>query len=100
MPSKVKSTSWTTNLNDLPKSPTSVNNEIIIIESINLSPKTKLSIITVMTGRDNNKFSPSKIAGMLNPIDKIRNDRFSFEIISEIFSDSIITQIGSMFYDF
>jgi len=90
MPSKVKSTNWTTNLNDLPKSPTRVNSEMMIIASINLSPNTKLSIITIRTGRANNKFSPSKIAGMLNPIDKIRNDRFSFEIISETFSDSII----------
>ena len=48
-------------------SPTRVNNEIMIIAIINLSPKMKLSIIRVTTGRANNKFSPSKIARNTQP---------------------------------
>jgi len=72
MPSKVKSTNWTTNLNDLPKSPTRVNSEMMIIASINLSPKTKLSIIIIRTGIAKSIFSPNTIVGRLSKIDNTK----------------------------
>ena len=60
---------------------------------MNLSPNMKLSIITITTGKAKSKFSPIKIAGIVNAIDNTSNDRFSDEKISIPFIDFIISKI-------
>ena len=94
MPSNVISTNCTTVLNDLFKSPTRVNNEMMIIASTNLSPKTKLSIIINRTGKAKRIFSPTTIVGRLNKIDNPKKTRIFICVKSSVLNESIINELN------